>query len=207
MEYSLFDENENNKIICGTDEAGRGPLAGPVVAAAVVLPSDFPFELLNDSKKLNEANRLKAEAVIKEKAVAYAISVISHEEIDRINILQASLLGMKKSYEKVKDMTHVDILLCDGNKTPTVDCPVEAIVKGDSKVPEIMAASILAKNERDRIMDEYAVKYPGYGFEKHKGYPTKAHYEAIQKLGPTDIHRKTFRLFKDKKEDLEPTLF
>ena len=104
-------------------------------------------------------------------------------------------------------MTHVDILLCDGNKTPIVDCPVEAIVKGDSKVPEIMAASILAKNERDRIMDEYAVKYPGYGFEKHKGYPTKAHYEAIKKLGPTDIHRKTFRLFKDKKEDLEPTLF
>lgn len=206
MEYSLFDESYNNQIICGTDEAGRGPLAGPVVAAAVVLPDDFPLDLLNDSKKLNEESRLKAEKVIKDKAVAYAVVAISHEEIDRINILQASLLGMKKSYEIVKSKTAVDILLCDGNKTPSVDCPVQAIVKGDAKIPAIMAASILAKNERDRIMNDYAKAYPGYGFEKHKGYPTKAHYEAIQKLGVTDIHRKSFKLHKED-EEKEPTLF
>ena len=206
MEYILFDENENKRIICGTDEAGRGPLAGPVVAAAVILPDDFPIDLLNDSKKLTEAKRLEAEKIIREKAIAYAISIIDNNEIDRINILQASLLGMKRSYEEVKTRIVPDILLCDGNKTPDVDCPVEAIVKGDAKIPEIMAASILAKNERDRIMDEYAKIYPGYGFEKHKGYPTKMHYEAIKKLGPTDIHRKSFKLYKDEEPE-EPTLF
>ena len=208
MEYSLFDEKVvNDLIICGTDEAGRGPLAGPVVAAAVVLPKDFPINLLNDSKKMKEKDRLEIEAVIKEKAVAYSVAVIDHETIDKINILKASLLGMKNSYEAVSKMVHVDILLCDGNKTPDVSCPVEAIVKGDAKIPEIMAASILAKNERDRIMDEYAKIYPGYGFEKHKGYPTKAHYDAIEKLGVTDIHRKTFRLFKTTKPQEEQTLF
>ena len=208
MEYNLFDEKVINElIICGTDEAGRGPLAGPVVAAAVVLPKDFPINLLNDSKKMNEKARLEAETIIKEKAIAYSISVIDHETIDKINILKASLLGMKNSYEAVSQMTHVDMLLCDGNKTPDVSCPVEAIVKGDAKIPEIMAASILAKNERDRIMDEYAKIYPGYGFEKHKGYPTKAHYEAIEKLGITDIHRKTFKLYKNTHEEKEQTLF
>ena len=208
MEYSLFDEKViNDLIICGTDEAGRGPLAGPVVAAAVVLPKDFPINLLNDSKKMKEKDRLEIEALIKEKAVAYSVAVIDHETIDKINILKASLLGMKNSYEAVSKMVHVDMLLCDGNKTPDVSCPVEAIVKGDAKIPEIMAASILAKNERDRIMDEYAKIYPGYGFEKHKGYPTKAHYDAIEKLGVTDIHRKTFRLFKTTKPQEEQTLF
>ena len=208
MEYSLFDEKViNDLIICGTDEAGRGPLAGPVVAAAVVLPKDFPINLLNDSKKMKEKDRIEIEAVIKEKAVAYSVAVIDHDTIDKINILKASLLGMKNSYEAVSKMVHVDMLLCDGNKTPDVSCPVEAIVKGDAKIPEIMAASILAKNERDRIMDEYAKIYPGYGFEKHKGYPTKAHYDAIEKLGVTDIHRKTFRLFKTTKSQEEQTLF
>ena len=208
MEYSLFDEKViNDLIICGTDEAGRGPLAGPVVAAAVVLPKDFPINLLNDSKKMKEKDRIEIEAMIKEKAVAYSVAVIDHETIDKINILKASLLGMKNSYEAVSKMVHVDMLLCDGNKTPDVSCPVEAIVKGDAKIPEIMAASILAKNERDRIMDEYAKIYPGYGFEKHKGYPTKAHYDAIEKLGVTDIHRKTFRLFKTTKPQEEQTLF
>ena len=208
MEYSLFDEKVvNDLIICGTDEAGRGPLAGPVVAAAVVLPKDFPINLLNDSKKMKEKDRLEIEALIKEKAVAYSVAVIDHETIDKINILKASLLGMKNSYEAVSKMVHVDMLLCDGNKTPDVSCPVEAIIKGDAKIPEIMAASILAKNERDRIMDEYAKIYPGYGFEKHKGYPTKAHYDAIEKLGVTDIHRKTFRLFKTTKPQEEQTLF
>ena len=151
MEYSLFDDSIDKMIVCGTDEAGRGPLAGPVVAASVVLPQDFPLSLLGDSKKLTEKQRAKAEIVIKQRAIAYSVCVIDNHMIDKINILQASLLGMKKSYEDVKLKTKVDILLCDGNKTPDVDCPVKAIVKGDSKVPEIMAASILAKNERDRI--------------------------------------------------------
>ena len=196
MEYSLFDDSIDKMIVCGTDEAGRGPLAGPVVAASVVLPHDFPLSLLGDSKKLTEKQRVKAEIVIKQRAIAYSVCVIDNHMIDKINILQASLLGMKKSYEDVKLKTKVDILLCDGNKTPDVDCPVKAIVKGDSKVPEIMAASILAKNERDRIMEKYSLIYPGYGFEKHKGYPTNAHYEAIERLGITDIHRLSFKLYK-----------
>lgn len=208
MEYGLFDDFvEDRKIIVGADEAGRGPLAGPVVAAAVVLPEDFPLNLLNDSKKLDEKKRLEAEKVIKEKAVAYEVVVISNEIIDKINILQASLLAMKNAYLKVKERTNVDILLVDGNKCPDIPDPVEAIVKGDAKIPEIMAASILAKNERDRIMESYDSVYPGYGFKKHKGYPTKAHYDAIEKLGPCPIHRVSFKLYRDKTEEKELLLF
>lgn len=204
MEYELFDYEEDKKTIAGADEAGRGPLAGPVVAAAVVLPEDFPIELLNDSKKLTEKHRIDIEPIIKEKAIAYSVVVISNETIDKINILQASLLGMKKAYENIKDKVNIDLLLVDGNKTPYVDCSVNAIVKGDTKIPAIMAASILAKNERDRIMVEYDRKYPGYGFAKHKGYPTKSHYQAIEKIGICPIHRLSFNLYK-KKED--PQLF
>lgn len=208
MEYGLFDDFiEDKRIIAGADEAGRGPLAGPVVAACVVLPDDFPFDLLNDSKKLDEKKRIDAESVIKEKAIAYDVVVISHEIIDKINILQASLLGMKNAYLGVKEKTNVDILLVDGNKCPDITDPVEAVVKGDAKIPAIMAASILAKNERDRIMVEYDRKYPGYGFKKHKGYPTKAHYEAIKKLGPCPIHRTSFKLYKDEEKNQELLLF
>lgn len=208
MEYGLFDDfDDNKKTVAGADEAGRGPLAGPVVAACVVLPDDFPIEILNDSKKLDEKKRLEAETLIKQKAVAYEVVVISHGTIDKINILQASLLGMKNAYMKVKEMTKVDILLVDGNKCPDIPDPVEAIVKGDAKIPAIMAASILAKNERDRIMVEYDAKYPGYGFKKHKGYPTKAHYEAIKKLGPCPIHRTSFKLYKEDKVEKELLLF
>ena len=207
MQRELFEQFDDEKVVCGTDEAGRGPLAGPVVAASVILPPDFPVQILNDSKKMSEKERIKVEAIIKEKATAWAICAISHKIIDKINILNASLLGMKKSYEKLRDKGYkVTILLCDGNKTPDVDCPVEAIVKGDGKIPEIMAASILAKNHRDRLMDEADKKWPQYGFSHHKGYPTKEHYEALKNYGPCPIHRLSFRL-EDKKSKRDEELF
>lgn len=207
MQRELFEQFDDEKVVCGTDEAGRGPLAGPVVAAAVILPHDFPVEILNDSKKMSEKERVKVEAIIKEKATAWAVSAISHKIIDKINILNSSLLGMKRSYEKIRDDGYkITILLCDGNKTPDVDCPVEAIVKGDAKVPEIMAASILAKNHRDRLMDRADKKWPQYGFAHHKGYPTKEHYEALKKYGPCPIHRLSFRL-EDKKTKRDEELF
>lgn len=207
MQRELFEQFDDEKVVCGTDEAGRGPLAGPVVAASVILPPDFPIQILNDSKKMSEKERIKVEAIIKEKATAWAICAISHKIIDKINILNASLLGMKKSYEKLRDKGYkVTILLCDGNKTPDVDCPVEAIVKGDGKIPEIMAASILAKNHRDRLMDKADKKWPQYGFSHHKGYPTKEHYEALKNYGPCPIHRLSFRL-EDKKTKRDEELF
>ena len=207
MQRELFEQFDDEKVVCGTDEAGRGPLAGPVVAAAVILPHDFPVEILNDSKKMSEKERIKVEAIIKEKATAWAVSAISHKIIDKINILNSSLLGMKRSYEKIRDDGYkITILLCDGNKTPDVNCPVEAIVKGDAKVPEIMAASILAKNHRDRLMDRADKKWPQYGFAHHKGYPTKEHYEALKKYGPCPIHRLSFRL-EDKKTKRDEELF
>ena len=207
MQIELFEQFDKLKVVGGTDEAGRGPLAGPVVAAAVILPNDFPIEILNDSKKMNQKDRIKAEKVIKEKAVAWSVTAVSHKTIDKINILNASLLAMKKCYEKIRDKGfEVSILLCDGNKTPDVDCPVEAIVKGDGKIPEIMAASILAKNHRDRLMVMAHEKWPQYGFNRHNGYPTKEHYEALGKYGPCPIHRLTFRLT-EKKEEREKELF
>lgn len=185
-------------LIIGTDEAGRGPLAGPVYAAAVALPPAFPFEILNDSKKLSESKRLKAEAVIKEQALAWAVTSVTAQEIDRINILNASLKAMATSCASVIEMLRAKglepgIVLADGNRLPDVGIDCEAVVKGDSKIHEIMAASILAKTARDRYMLEMAVKWPEYGFEKHKGYPTQMHYLAIEKYGPCPIHRLSFR--------------
>ena len=196
-QLTLFGEPEYN-IIIGADEAGRGPLAGPVCAAAVVLPSDFPKELLADSKKLSEKKRLQAEPVIKEKAIAWAVAWATPKEIDEINILWASMLAMKRAYLLVSKQLNekgikADVLLVDGNKTPDVDIPCKAIVKGDSKVFEIMAASILAKNARDRFMVCAAKRLPVYGFEKHKGYPCSSHKAALYKYGPCPIHRMTFR--------------
>ena len=201
----LFDESrfiddtaEDYALVIGADEAGRGPLAGPVCASAVALPRDFPFEILNDSKKMSEKRRLLAEPVIKEKALAWAVCWATPKEIDEINILQASLLAMKRAFEKVRAQLEkqglvADILLVDGNKTPCVGFPCRAIVKGDSKVPAIMAASILAKNARDRFMVCAASKWPEYGFEKHTGYPCPLHKEMLYKYGPCPIHRKTFK--------------
>lgn len=185
-------------LIIGTDEAGRGPLAGPVYAAAVALPPAFPFEILNDSKKLSESKRLKAEAVIKEQALAWAVTSVPAQEIDRINILNASLKAMAISCASVIEMLRAKglepgIVLADGNRLPDVEIECEAVVKGDSKIHEIMAASILAKTARDRYMLEMAVKWPEYGFEKHKGYPTQMHYLAIEKYGPCPIHRLSFK--------------
>ena len=201
MEASLFDEEEMKSIVCGSDEAGRGPLAGPVVAAAVILPGTFPVEILADSKKLSEKKRKEAERIIKEKAV-WAVSSVSHRTIDRINILNASMLAMKKAYETVRKKMQPDILLVDGNRTPDVDIPCQAIVKGDGKIPEIMAASILAKCERDRLMELADRKWPEYGYGKHKGYPTKAHMEAIIKNGPSPIERMSFHIKDDGEKDL-----
>lgn len=205
MENGLFPDisDDDYGVICGADEAGRGPLAGPVTAAAVVLPPTFPFEILNDSKKMSEKQRLEAERIIKEKATVWAVVSLSHKVIDRINILNASLLAMKMAYSKVSKTVHVDTLLVDGNKKPDVDIPVHAVVKGDAKIHEIMAASILAKTERDRIMMLCDARWPEYGYAKHKGYPTEEHREAIRKYGPSPIERMTFQALKDE----TPSLF
>ena len=177
-------------LVAGVDEVGRGPLAGPVVAAAVILDPDNPIEGLADSKKLTEKRREALALEIKEKALAWSICRADVEEIDQINILQASLLAMKRS---VESLTHQpELALIDGNHCPKLDCAMEAIIKGDSKEPAISAASILAKVARDTEMVEMDDKYPGYGFAKHKGYPTKQHREAIIKLGVTEIHRKSY---------------
>ena len=192
---------EGETLICGLDEAGRGPLAGPVCAAAVILPPIFPVDFLDDSKKLSSAARERARDLICSKA-AWGIGWASHEEIDEINILQASLLAMKRAFEAMaaaeeesgtklffgKDIRAV----VDGLFVPNLPVPCEALVKADSKVPAVMAASILAKTSRDRLMEEYALLYPQYGYEKHKGYPTKAHREAISRWGPSPIQRKSF---------------
>ena len=183
-------------MICGMDEVGRGPLAGPVVASAVVLSPDFPVEILADSKKLSEKKRLEAYDIIIQKAVSYGTGWVWPEEIDEINILQASLLAMKRAWLDMTVPVHPDRILVDGIFLPPIDTdiPMEAIVKGDSKVHEIMAASILAKVQRDKWMVDYSKIDGRYGFEKHKGYPTKAHRDAVAKYGLSPIHRKSFRV-------------
>ena len=201
MEASLFGNEGIKSVACGSDEAGRGPLAGPVVAAAVILPEGFPLDILADSTKLSERKRKEAERIIKEKAI-WAVASVSHKDIDRINILNASMLAMRKAYEKVRKIRQPDILLVDGNRKPDVDIPCSAIVKGDSKVPEIMAASILAKCERDRLMELAARKWPAYGYDRHKGYPTKAHVKAIEENGPSPIERMSFHVGGEKEREL-----
>ncbi|MBQ6671970.1 MAG: ribonuclease HII [Spirochaetales bacterium] len=196
-QLSLFEE-PHYSVVIGTDEAGRGPLAGPVCAAAVVLPADFPFGILDDSKKLSEKKRLAAEPVVKEKAIAWAVAWSTPREIDEINILQASMLAMRRAcldvMKQLEDKgMHADIVLADGNKRPFEDIPCEAIVKGDSKVHEIMAASILAKTARDAFMEKAALRWPVYGFDKNKGYPCASHKAALRQFGPCPIHRLTFR--------------
>ncbi len=177
--------------VAGVDEAGRGPLAGPVVAAAVILDPLRPIEGLNDSKKLSEAKRERLALEIREKALSWAIAEASATEIDRINILQASLLAMRRATEAL----HLapEFAQIDGNKVPPdFPCPAEAIVKGDGKVAAIAAASILAKTYRDALMRELAVSFPQYGFERHMGYPTPAHFAALKAHGPCSAHRRSF---------------
>ena len=180
------------EIVCGIDEAGRGPLAGPVTAAAVILPPGFPTGILADSKALSPARREEAAGVIRDRATAWAVGWASHEEIDRVNIHHATLLAMRRAVEGLT--VRPTLLLVDGLFVPDAGVTGRAVVHGDATVPEIMAASILAKTARDAWMSEYAKREPGYGFEQHKGYPTREHRAAIARLGPCAIHRRSFRL-------------
>lgn len=187
-----YDEAVRNSvgIFCGTDEAGRGPLAGDVYAAAVILSPDNYIEGLNDSKKLSEKKREKLYEEIIEKAEDYCIAKATVAEIEEFNILNAAMLAMKRAVSGLE--TKPVLVLADGNKTPDVPCQVRSVVKGDGTSASIAAASILAKVERDRYMLELAEKYPEYGFEKHKGYGTKLHREKLLELGPCPVHRLSF---------------
>ena len=180
----------NCTTLAGVDEAGRGPLAGPVIAAAVILDLNNPIAGLDDSKRLTAKRREVLAAEIKIKALAWAIGRVDHEEIDRINILKASLLAMKIAIEGL--MVTPEQVVVDGNKCPTVSLQIDAIIGGDRLVPAISAASILAKVTRDEEMVGLDTVYPGYGFAKHKGYPTREHIKALEVLGVSDIHRRSY---------------
>lgn len=177
-------------LVCGVDEAGRGPLAGPVVAAAVILDPDRPIPGLADSKKLSEKQRLRLAQAIRTRARAWAVAEASVEEIDCLNILQASLLAMQRAVQGLA-LVPVQVLV-DGNRSPRLSVPVRAVVGGDATVPEISAASILAKTVRDALMLDLHRSYPGYGFDRHKGYPTEAHVDALRRLGASPCHRRSF---------------
>ncbi|HIZ10956.1 MAG TPA: ribonuclease HII [Candidatus Eubacterium faecavium] len=193
MDWLLY-ENEalasGYDIVCGVDEAGRGPLAGPVYAAAVVLKKGQTIEGVNDSKKLSEKKREELFDKIVSECSAFSVGTASEREIDEINILQSTFLAMKRAVDGLS--IKPDIALVDGNQTPPLDCAVKTVIKGDAKSESIAAASIIAKVSRDRYMKEMAAKYPEYQFEKHKGYGTKLHYEMIEKYGICEIHRKSF---------------
>lgn len=194
---------EGFSAICGIDEAGRGPLAGPVCAAAVILPFGCEIDGLNDSKKLTEKKREALFEVVQERALAYSIALVDHKIIDEINILEATFLAMRQAAEGLQ--IPADYALVDGNRSKGLSIPHECVVGGDAKSPSIAAASILAKVTRDRLMLDYAAQYPEYLFEKHKGYGTKAHYEAILAHGPSPIHRMTFlKKFYEKHPEARP---
>ena len=188
--FDTSHKNEQIKIICGVDEAGRGPLAGPVVAAACIMPDGFEIEGLNDSKKLTEKKREKLFDIIIENAICYSIAAASVEEIEEINILNAAMLAMNRAVDGLE--IKPDLALIDGNTTRGFTIPTKTVVGGDAISPSIAAASILAKVTRDRMCYEFDKEYPEYGFAKHKGYGTKAHTDAIFKYGLTPIHRPSF---------------
>ena len=183
-------KEEGYRLICGVDEAGRGPLAGPVCAAAVILPEHLEIPGLNDSKKLSDKRRRELFPIIQDSALAYGIGFASPEEIDEINILQATFLAMRRAISQL----HItpDLALIDGNRETDFGVPCRTVIKGDSLSANIAAASVLAKVSRDDLMLKAAEEYPGYGFEIHKGYSTKAHYAALEEKGPCAIHRRTF---------------
>lgn len=188
-EHAAFAEGY--RLVCGVDEAGRGPLAGPVCAAAVILPHDLEIEGLNDSKKLTDKRRRALYDIITEQSLAYGIAFASEQEIDEINILQATFLAMRRAVERLQ--LRPDLALVDGNREPDFGAiPVKTIVRGDSLSANIAAASILAKVTRDRFMEEQDALYPQYGFALHKGYGTQAHYAALREYGTCPIHRRTF---------------
>ena len=188
FERELF--TKGYQLVCGVDEAGRGPLAGPVCAAAVILPAGLEIPGLDDSKKLSDKRRRELFPVIKEQAIAYGIGLASHEEIDEINILQATYLAMERAIAQLS--VKPELALIDGNRAKDFGIPVKTVIKGDSLSASIAAASILAKVTRDDLMLEAAKEYPQYAFEVHKGYGTKAHYEALTAHGPSPIHRMSF---------------
>lgn len=190
--WEIEDENyaEGFQVICGVDEAGRGPLAGPVCAAAVILPPHTRIPGLNDSKKLTDKKRRELFPVICEQAVAYGIGMATEQEIDEINILQATFLAMQRAMDGLQ--VRPDLALIDGNRQKDFGLPVKTVVKGDSLSANIAAASVLAKVTRDDLMIRQAEQFPVYGFEIHKGYGTKAHYAALAQYGPSPIHRMTF---------------
>lgn len=188
IEQAYFDKGIH--MLCGVDEAGRGPLAGPVCAAAVILPANVEIPGLDDSKKLSDKRRRELFPIIKEQAVAYGIAFADHQEIDQINILQATYLAMERAIAQLN--VQPEVALIDGNRAKDFGIPAETIVHGDSRSASIAAASILAKVTRDDHMLEMAKMYPQYGFEIHKGYGTKAHYAALAEYGPCPIHRMTF---------------
>lgn len=188
IEQSYYDRGIT--CICGVDEAGRGPLAGPVCAAAVILPVNLEIPGLNDSKKLSDKRRRELYPVIMEQAIAYGIGLADHREIDEINILQATFLAMERALQNLS--VKPELALIDGNREKDFGIPVKTVVHGDSLSASIAAASVLAKVTRDDIMLTMAQEYPGYGFEIHKGYGTKAHYETLAEQGPCPIHRMTF---------------
>lgn len=188
IENEIYDSGV--RLLCGVDEAGRGPLAGPVCAAAVILPRGLEIENLNDSKKLSEKRREELYDVICKEAVSYGIAFAEVEEIEAFNILEATFMAMNRAIAKLSPTP--ELALIDGNRTKEISVPAHAVIKGDGKCADIAAASILAKVTRDRYMLEMAGKYPEYHFEKHKGYGTKAHYEALREYGPSPIHRMSF---------------
>lgn len=190
LEYENIAYADGFQIVCGIDEAGRGPLAGPVYAAAVILPEGHIIEGVNDSKKLSEKKRDELFDKVIDECLAYSVGIATEKEIDEINILQATFLAMRRAVDGLN--IKPDIALVDGNKTPGLAIEQRAIIKGDGKSANIAAASIIAKVSRDRYMLEMAEKYPQYQFEKHKGYGTKLHYEMLEKYGISPIHRLTF---------------
>lgn len=193
MDWLEFEKEalaKGYKSVCGVDEAGRGPLAGPVCAAAVILPEGVIIDSVNDSKKLSEKKRESLFDVIREQALSYSIAYATVDEIEEINILNATMLAMRRAIDGLE--IKADYAMIDGNKIPPIDIDAECIVKGDAKSMSIACASILAKVSRDRLLYKYAEEYPMYGFDKHKGYGTKVHREAILKYGPCPYHRKSF---------------
>lgn len=199
MQLDLLQQTRSAQRVAGVDEVGRGPLCGPVVTAAVILDPQRPIAGLNDSKRLTERKREALFVEIQEKALAWCIARAEVEEIDRLNILHATLLAMQRAVEGLS--IQPDLALIDGNRCPELSMPSEAVVQGDGLVAEISAASILAKVSRDREMVLLDEQYPGYGIARHKGYPTPAHLKALQELGPTPIYRRSFapvrRFFED----------
>lgn len=191
VELPPFEYPQGYQLVAGIDEVGRGPLVGDVVTAAVILDPNNPIEGLNDSKKLSEKKRLALLPEIKEKALAWAVGRCSPEEIDELNILQATMVAMQRAIAGLK--VQPDLALIDGNRCPQLPMDSQAVVKGDLRVAEISAASIIAKVVRDQEMEELDKQYPQFGFAKHKGYPTKAHFEAIEQHGVISEHRKSFK--------------